>query len=182
MAQRSNHYDFAFEEFLRDARVPYVVVDEQRRALLREASLKSMDFIVYSPGQRNLLIDVKGRRFPSGGNGNLHKWENWATEDDLSSLLAWESVFGPDFRSMLVFAYDIAHSRYFAEFDALFTCRNRTYAFYGVWVDEYRDQMRSRSPSWDTVSVTSSEFRRLRTPITHFLATEPTEPCLQVSP
>lgn len=169
MAQRNNHYDVAFEEFLRQTRVPYVVVDEQRRALLQEASLKSMDFIVYSSQGNNLLVDVKGRRFPSGGNGNSHKWENWATEDDLVSLLEWQQVFGNDFRSMLVFAYEVIEQKYFDEFESLFRCRDRTYAFYGVWADEYREEMRTRSPSWETVSVTSGKFRRLRMPVRHFL-------------
>jgi len=169
MAQRNNHYDVAFEEYLRQTRVPYVVVDEQRRALLQEASLKSMDFIVYSAAGRNLLVDVKGRRFPSGSSGSPHKWENWATEDDLTSLLEWQQVFGADFRSMLVFAYDILERRYFPEFDSLFECRDRTYAFYGVWADEYRDEMRTRSASWETVSVGGGEFRRLRMPMQQFL-------------
>jgi hypothetical protein len=66
MAKRTNHYDAAFEAYLRRARVPFVVVDEARRARLNQLSLKSMDFIVTAPGNRNLLVDVKGRQFPSG--------------------------------------------------------------------------------------------------------------------
>ena len=77
MALRGNHYDAAFEAFLRTKRTPYVAVDEQRRALLESQSLKSMDFIVYSPRQANLLVDVKGRRFPSGDPESGHRWENW---------------------------------------------------------------------------------------------------------
>jgi hypothetical protein len=92
MAKRTNHYDVAFEEYLRNLRTPYVAVDETRRALLSQASLKSMDFIVYSVRQRNLLVDVKGRRFPSGGESQNHQWENWATGDDLDSLLQWHKT------------------------------------------------------------------------------------------
>ena len=75
MAQRSNHYDAAFEAYLRQLRTPHVVVDETRRALLQQASLKSMDFIVYSARKPNLLVDGKGRRFPSGGATNRHKFQ-----------------------------------------------------------------------------------------------------------
>ncbi len=132
MAIRSNHYDAAFEEFLRSRRAAHVVVDEQRRALLSDASLKSMDFIVYSEKSANLLVDVKGRRFPSGGDDGTHKWENWATADDLASLQRWEAVFGDGFRSVLVFAYDIRHSRWYSELDAPFQHRDRVYSFYGV--------------------------------------------------
>ncbi|MEX0717683.1 MAG: HYExAFE family protein [Planctomycetaceae bacterium] len=169
MAIRSNHYDAAFEEFLRGTGIPYVAVDEKRRALLAGGSLKSMDFIVHSRGGRNLLVDVKGRRFPSGGETRRHKWENWATEDDLDSLLEWERVFGDGFRAVLVFAYDIVETRWLGEFDALFEHAEHCYAFYGVWADDYVREMRSRSASWETVTLPSRAFRQLRSPIVEFL-------------
>jgi hypothetical protein len=34
MANRDNHYEAAFEEYLRSKQVPYVAVDEARRSLL----------------------------------------------------------------------------------------------------------------------------------------------------
>lgn len=169
MAIRSNHYDAAFEEYLRGTGTPYVAVDERRRALLAGESLKSMDFIVHSREGKNLLVDVKGRRFPSGGDRQRHKWENWATEDDLTSLLQWERVFGDGFRAVLVFAYDIVESRWLAEFDGLFEHGERCYAFYGVWADEYFRAMRSRSASWETVTLPSRAYRDLRAPIVEFL-------------
>lgn len=67
MANRDNHYEAAFEEFLRSHGVPYVAVDEARRSLLSDGrSIKSLDFIVAAPGGATWLVDVKGRRFPSG--------------------------------------------------------------------------------------------------------------------
>ena len=35
MAQRSNHYEAAFEGFIRSIRVPCVAIDEAKRAILR---------------------------------------------------------------------------------------------------------------------------------------------------
>lgn len=172
MAIRGNHYDAAFEAFLRDRRTPYVAVDEQRRALIEHSSLKSMDFIVYSQRTPNLLVDVKGRRFPSGGDGagqSGHRWENWATAEDLPALLRWQAVFGKDFRAVLVFAYDVIGERARGEFESLFEFRDRAYAFFGVWADEYRSAMQTRSASWQTVSVPSRAFRELRSPIGEFL-------------
>ena len=169
MAKRSNHYDAAFEQFLRIERVPHVVVDEQRRALLQDVSLKSMDFIVYSQRSRNLLVDVKGRRFPSGDEASPHKWENWATADDLASLLRWQEVFGGDFRAMLVFAYHVVDDRWLRDFESPFVFRRRNYAFFGVWADEYSNEMRRRSPRWDTCSLPSRVYRQLRAPIHEFL-------------
>src|SRR5205807_5961914 len=63
---RSNHYEAAFEAYLQWHRLCYVAVDETRRAMLGDASVKSLDFIVHGENDCRLLIDVKGRRFPGG--------------------------------------------------------------------------------------------------------------------
>jgi len=80
MASR-DHYQHAFEAYVRQHRLPYVSVDEARRALLPRpgspavdspaaasyhpantaATLKSFDFVVYAP-DANLLVEVKGRK------------------------------------------------------------------------------------------------------------------------
>jgi hypothetical protein len=171
MVKRTNHYDVAFEEYLRGTCTPYVAVDEQRRARLADASLKSMDFIVTSRRFQNLLVDVKGRRFPSGGEGTGvgHKWENWATEDDIRSLLRWQQVFGNGFRSMLLFAYEIVDPRFTGELGRPFTHHGRLYSFFGVWADQYHLAMRTRSTSWETVSLRSHNYRDLRIPISELL-------------
>src|SRR5437868_3963203 len=100
MADRENQYECAFEEFLRNRRIPYVAVDESRRSLLGNDSLKSLDFLVSTRGGGGWLVDVKGRRFPSGGQKQY--WRNWSTHDDLESLAGWEGVFGPGFRGLFV--------------------------------------------------------------------------------
>ena len=48
MADRTIHYEAAFEAFLRERGVPYVAVDEAKKALFASAKLKSFDFVVYS--------------------------------------------------------------------------------------------------------------------------------------
>lgn len=161
MAKRSNHYDVAFERFLRLLRRPYVAVDETRRALYRDASLKSMDFVVYSASNSNLLIDVKGRRFPQGSRC----WENWAMLDDISSLLEWEKVFGNGFRSMLVFAYEVSSPTEMEYHEVTWEFQSRRYAFYGVWARDYAEVMKTRSPSWQTVNLRASDYQKLRQPI-----------------
>ena len=62
MADRNVHYEAAFEAFLRDKGIPYVAVDEAKKALFANAKLKSFDFVVYSKNGPNLLVDVKGRQ------------------------------------------------------------------------------------------------------------------------
>ena len=81
VANRDNHYEAAFEEYLRGRGVPYVAVDEAKRSVLSDgASIKSLDFIVSSPGSASgcpvrWLVDVKGRRFPSGDIQKQY-WKN----------------------------------------------------------------------------------------------------------
>ena len=65
MVRRFVHYEAAFEDYLRAKGLPYVGVDEKKKAIFRTAKLKSFDFIVYSETGLNLLIDVKGRKFPT---------------------------------------------------------------------------------------------------------------------
>src|SRR4051812_26951333 len=104
MSKRSNHYEAAFEEFLRQRRAPYVAVDETRRSLLPfdvpedgVGSLKSLDFIVTSSSGQTWLVDVKGRNFPSGRQRQF--WKNWSTEDDVASLGRWQNLFAGRFQS-----------------------------------------------------------------------------------
>ncbi len=104
MAQRRHHYERAFEAYLRERRIPYVAVNEARKALLPHGArlrldgagdagpdLKSFDFVVYGENT-NMLIEIKGRKVPARkgtgrgrGGGRL---ESWVTLDDVASLRA----------------------------------------------------------------------------------------------
>lgn len=159
MADRNNHYEAAFEAYLRHQGIPYVAVDESRRALFAEVRLKSLDFIVYSQHSRNLLVDVKGRRFPSGGKRSRRLWESWVPAEDIESLGRWEEVFGSDFHAVLAFAYNITEERYLGLFHDRFEHRGRQYGFVGVRLEDYRGNMKTRSPKWGTVSLPSRVFR-----------------------
>lgn len=167
---RSNHYDAAFEAWLRLHRMPYVAVDESRRALLAQQSLKSPDFLVQSPKLGRIVIDVKGRKQWSGSQHR--RWENWATQDDLASLTAWEQVFGGAFQSLLVFAYELSETTE-PDQPEMLEFRRRRYSFHGVWAAQYREAMRERSPKWETVWLPSQHYRSLRFPLTQFLTDEP---------
>jgi hypothetical protein len=158
VAKRDNHYEAAFEAYLRERRLPYVAVDEGRRALAADGSLKSLDFIVSPRGRRSWLIDVKGRRFPSG-DGRKSYWRNWSTQDDLRSLALWQEHFGPNFEPLLVFAYHLVADRAPLPPDRLFYYRGGLYAFVGIRLVDYAAEARLLSPSWDTVFMPTAGFR-----------------------
>jgi hypothetical protein len=171
MANRDNHYEAAFEEYLRARGVPYVAVDEARRSLLADGQLiKSLDFIVASPGRGTWLVDVKGRRFPSGLGLSRQYWKNWSTRDDLQSLAQWESLFGQSFRGLFVFAYNIVGDRAPLAEEQLFEHRGGLYGFVAVELAEYAARCHLISPRWDTVAMPTDEFRRMARPIEEFLS------------
>jgi hypothetical protein len=158
---RDNHYEAAFEEFLRSRGVPYVAVDQARRSLLANgASLKSLDFIVSTPGAITWLVDVKGRRFPAGEEQKQY-WKNWSTRDDLVSLAEWERVFGEGFCGLFVFAYEVVGERAPLPAEQLFEHRGNRYGFVAVRLSDYLAHARTISPRWDTVAMPAADFRRL---------------------
>ncbi len=169
MANRDNHYEAAFEQFLRDRGVPYVAVDEAKRSLLADGgSIKSLDFIVSAPGQCTWLVDVKGRRFPSGDVQKQY-WKNWSTRDDLRSLAQWEELFGSSFRGLFVFAYNVLGDRAPLPAEELFSFRESLYGFIAVPLCDYAGHAHPISPKWDTWAMSAGDFRRLARPLTELL-------------
>jgi len=168
MANRKVIYEACFEDYLRSAGVPYVAVDEAKKALFAGVRLKSFDFVVYSAGGDNLLVDVKGRRFPYGGAGGGRRWENWTPREDLESLARWEEVFGSGFAGLLAFCYHLAEPEAAEAFEVVHAFRGEYYGLVGVYRTAYADAARTRSRSWDTVSVGTRTFRSLIRPIRAF--------------
>ena len=175
MADRKVHYEAAFEEFLRRRRIPYVAVDEAKRALFADSKLKSFDFVVYSPVGNNLLVDVKGRslrhRSTPAATGR-RGFETWATQTDIDDLAQWEQVFGTGFRAMLAFVYWI-DPPVILEVEPpspeVIEYKNRWYCLMAVELQEYRQHMRKRSTKWGTVCLGAETFRQLARPIQSWL-------------
>jgi hypothetical protein len=188
--QRRHHYEQAFESYLRAHRVPYVAVDEARKALLpdharltvREAhhedararALKSFDFVIYpragtggDQGTGNLLIDVKGRKVSARSRRGdaAGRLETWVTEEDISSLAAWQTLFGAGFRSAFAFVYWCDAQPPDGLFQHVIEHRDRWYAVRGILLDDYAAAMRTRSVKWRTVHLAAADFDRLSRPL-----------------
>src|SRR5205085_1523375 len=148
---RDNHYEAAFEAFLRDRGVGFVAVDEARRSLLGDTEVKSLDFIVVGPDDARLVVDVKGRKFPGGPPDRPRKtWENWCERDDVDGLTRWAGRFGPEFRGVLAFVYHVLPTVALpADTPDVFAFRDRVYLMRAVDVADYREFMQRRSPRWD---------------------------------
>jgi hypothetical protein len=174
VAQRRFHYDAAFEHYLRANGIPYVAVDEAKRALRGKqaggiagaAKLKSFDFVVYSSGGPNLLVDVKGRKH-AGKTGR--QFQNWVTNDDVSCLRQWASIFGDGFEPALAFLFWCDAQPPDALFHEVFAFGPRWYAVLACRLADYEKHMRPRSVKWDTVSIPAKAFGEIATPLKSLL-------------
>jgi hypothetical protein len=170
MAKRDNHYEAAFEAWLRWLRVPYVAVDEAHRSAMPQAAvpsrtIKSLDFIVSPLSSGAWLVDVKGRQFPTAGR---QYWRNWSTADELESLASWEALFEKASGGLLVFAYNVVGELAPLPADELFVYRDKLYGFVGIRLDHYTSFARTLSPRWGTVIVPTARFRALARPVREF--------------
>ena len=169
MAQRRFHYEQAFEHYLRANRVPYIAVDEAKKALLPSGdpldAIKSFDFVVYGR-HCNLLVDVKGRMFGTarGPLTSNRRYESWVTVDDVDGLARWQRLFGPDFEAVFVFIYCLRQQPPDALFDEVFSYGDRWYALREAPLAAYRRSMIPRSRRWQTVHVPSAAFQRISRP------------------
>ena len=165
MVRRSVHYEAAFEDYLRAKGLPYVGVDEGKKAIFRTAKLKSFDFIVYSETGLNLLIDVKGRKFPDSVSGRhrggVKAWENWVTRDDIEGLTQWGRVFGAQFQPVFVFAYWLQGPPERSPLEEVHFFRKNYYAFVAVSLGEYIQGAKPRSEKWQTLGMPSAKFAKI---------------------
>jgi hypothetical protein len=158
----------AFEDYLQTKQIPYVAVDEAKRAAFRDAKLKSFDFIVYSSRGTNWLVDIKGRRWAARAASRRPAWENWVTLADLEGLRQWQQVFGHGFGALLVFAYRLDAGGEPPP-EVVHEFRAARYVFAGVALDDYETNARQRSPKWGTVCLAVRDFAARVRPIADWL-------------
>ena len=83
------------EHLLRERGVPYVAVDEAKKAIFAGSSLKAFDFLVYcDDGPNHLVLVVYGR----------------PTAEQEALLGEWEKVFGPAFVTKCIGSGSLLHS------------------------------------------------------------------------
>lgn len=168
---RDNHYEQAFEEFLRGRGVAVMPLDDARRSYLDTEEVKSPDFLVFGAAESRLVVDVKGRKFPCGAINKPRKtWDNWVENEDVDGLTRWTERFGPGFRGVFVFVYHILPSVTLpATTPDLFFYRDRLYLARGIDVEDYREHMKPRSARWGVVDLPMEVFRRAVRPFSDFL-------------
>lgn len=160
-----NRYECAFAAWLRARGLLYVPVDESHRQAWVAQTVKSPDFIVYGPGRKSYVVDVKGRRYPGGTPDKPRRvWERWCTRQDCLGLLSWAEATGGE--GALVFVYHISdrQNHRLPSWLDVWDWRQGLFGLCGIFVQEYIRAMRLRSAKWDTVSLPMEAFRSLAQP------------------
>jgi len=160
------HYEAAFEDYLRRKGLPYIAVDEAKKALFAGAKLKSFDFVVYRPNGKNLLVDVKGRKVNPAAGKSL---QNWTTREDIDDLRQWQEIFGDGFSAMFLFMYYWPDRPESSPLKDMVLHHEKWYGMLGISVSDYREFMKTRSEAWGTVHLPAKEFRRLAKPFEEWL-------------
>ena len=178
MAQRRHQYERAFESFLRARKIPYVAVNEAKKALLPDRAalkiaapdaaprtLKSFDFIIYG-STVNLIIEVKGRRLapPPKRPTTRPRLESWVTLDDIESLGTWQTLFGPGYDPVFVFVYQCLAQPPDGLFQEVYEHAGCWYMLRAVRLSHYVQHMRTRSPRWRTVHLLADIFASISQP------------------
>jgi hypothetical protein len=172
MAQRRHQYERAFEAYLRTRRIPYVAVNEAKKAILPEGAafrfdgehgtqqtLKSFDFVVYG-SSTNLLVEIKGRRLGTTPTrtSTTPRLESWVTLDDVESLTRWQHYFGFGFDAAFVFVYRCELQPPDGLFQEVFEHAGAWYMLRAIHLNTYTRLMRTRSPRWRTVHLNAADF------------------------
>jgi hypothetical protein len=165
MADRSNHYEVAFESLLRSLKVACLPIDETRRTFTSGETVKSLDFILTRPNGGAILIDVKGRSL----RGAKPTMENWVRQEDVESLRRWRLQFGPGAVGVLAFVYQLKDESHRSAFRDVFEYADHIYGCVGIDVEDFAARMKPRSPQWDTYSLSQEDFRAAVKPITSWL-------------
>jgi hypothetical protein len=165
----SNHYELAFEHWLIDNKIPYIPVDEHKRAEFARSRIKCFDFLLYSTKGQIVMVEVKGRTFKGTSLANLTSLECWVTADDIDGLTNWQNLFGRDCRAVFVFAYKIEAIDVDLDGRETFDFDSNRYLFLCVSFDDYRRFMKLRSSKWRTVTLPADKFRQSITELSDLL-------------
>src|SRR5205823_1239886 len=71
--------------WLESSRIPYINIDEAKKALFNGANLKAFHFVVYSSTGKNWLILCRSRQ---------------RSEEDIRDMRSWQDIFGDEFQAV----------------------------------------------------------------------------------
>lgn len=160
-------YERAFAAWLNEKQMPYRAVDQSRRRQFRRHKIKSFDFAVSTPSGL-LLADVKGRLFRGQSLVGL---QTWVTGEDIEGLLEWRQAVAQrqSCQAGFVFVYRLTQVDVESDGLSVFEFEGQWYVFLLIELDVYRNNMKRRSPRWNTVYLPAKQFRSAAVSLTDWM-------------
>lgn len=152
-----NHYERAFESWLKDNGIQYLLVDQQKRTAFSRSKIKSFDFLFYAPDSNAYIAEIKGRKFSGKTFTAFGSLPNWVTIDDVKGLQNWVKIFGGRYQGLFVFAYELKNIDVDADGREIYEYLDGRYVFVAVRLSDYQKGAANRSKKWKTVHL-SAEF------------------------
>ncbi len=168
-AQSGNHYETAFVNWLIDNRIKFTPIDQSKRTAFGKAKLKSFDFLLYPNEERTIIAEVKGRTFKGKSFEKLTGCECWCLADDVEGLSQWQRIFGDGNDAFFIFAYCIENVDVDLDGRTGYEVKGKTYLFFAIALDDYKANMKLRSPRWKTVTLSAENFRKYAIPLEQLL-------------
>ncbi len=153
-----NHYEKAFENWLKDNGVQYLYVDQQKRAAFSKSKIKSFDFLFYTQGGA-YLAEIKGRKFEGKTFAAFGSLPNWVTVDDVRGLENWGEIFGKKYRGLFVFVYNLENIDVDGDGREIYEYLDSRYVFIAICLDDYQKGATVRSKKWKTVHLSAEYFK-----------------------
>jgi hypothetical protein len=162
-----SHYERAFEKFLQKNKINYLPTNEVKKTHIGGKKIKGFDFMIFkNKSNRSLLFDVKGKQFPYLTNKN-NLFENWIYHADIKGLKTWQNTLG--FVAILGFVFLLKNRSYAKFFENTFTFEGGLYGVACLDLQSYLANMKSRSLTPRTYSVSRKVFANLAKPISYYL-------------
>ena len=154
-----NHYEKAFEDWLKDNRIQYLAVDQQKRTAFSKSKIKSFDFLFYTSDKRAYIAEIKGRKFTSKTFTAFGSLPNWVTIDDIQGLENWVKIFGEKYRGLFVFVYNLKNIDVDTDGREIFEFGHGRYVFVAVELSDYCKGQTLRSKKWKTVHLPAEYYK-----------------------
>lgn len=159
MNEGCNHYERAFESWLKDNGIQYLAIDQQKRTAFSRSKIKSFDFLFYTADMRAYIAEVKGRKFSGKNFSAFGSLPNWVTDDDICGLENWIRIFSGQYAGLFVFAYDLENIDVETDGREIYDYLGRRYVFMAVRLADYLDGATVRSRKWKTLHLSAEYYK-----------------------
>jgi hypothetical protein len=95
--------------------------------------------------------------------------QTWVTGEDIEGLLEWRQAVAQQqtCQAGFVFAYRLTQVDVESDGLSVFEFEGQRYVFVLIELDRYRNNMKRRSPRWNTVYLPARQFRSAAVPLSN---------------